>query len=144
MVVVPASGVTSPASIRSVVVLPAPLGPRNPVTRPGKTSNDTPSTAVTGPTRLTSPRISIILPAPAAHGWRREAGRGRSRRCRPGSARSLTAGGSGAAGPGPEPGPEGEAEKDHRHRAEQGLQGAVVGQRAARADSEHHQLVADR
>ena len=30
----PSVGVTRPSSIRSVVVLPAPLGPRNPVTRP--------------------------------------------------------------------------------------------------------------
>ena len=35
MVAVPAVGVTRPSSIRSVVVLPAPLGPRNPVTLPG-------------------------------------------------------------------------------------------------------------
>ena len=30
----PASGRTSPSNARSVVVLPAPLGPRNPVMRP--------------------------------------------------------------------------------------------------------------
>ena len=34
MAVVPASGRTSPSSIRRVVVFPAPLGPRNPVIRP--------------------------------------------------------------------------------------------------------------
>src|SRR5688572_22623824 len=44
---------------RSVVDLPAPLGPRNPVTRPGGTSNVSWSTAVTGPNRLLSPRTSI-------------------------------------------------------------------------------------
>ena len=41
----PASGVTRPTSIRRVVVLPAPLGPRKPVTRPGRTEKDRPSTA---------------------------------------------------------------------------------------------------
>src|SRR5215472_10646455 len=38
MVAVPLSGAARPSSIRSVVVLPAPLGPRKPVTRPGPTS----------------------------------------------------------------------------------------------------------
>ena len=42
-----------------VVVLPAPLGPRNPVTRPGRTVKLSPSTAVTGPKRLVSPSASI-------------------------------------------------------------------------------------
>jgi hypothetical protein len=43
-----------------VVVLPAPFGPRKPVTLPGITSNDRSLTAVTSPYRLVSPRISII------------------------------------------------------------------------------------
>ena len=37
MVAVPAVGCTRPSSIRRVVGLPAPLGPRIPVTRPGRT-----------------------------------------------------------------------------------------------------------
>src|SRR6516164_10761963 len=52
MVAVPLVGAARPSSIRSVVVLPAPLGPRKPVTRPGPTSKLRPSTAVTVPYRL--------------------------------------------------------------------------------------------
>ena len=43
-----------------VVVLPAPFGPRKPVTWPGNTSNDRSLTAVVWPYRLVSPRTSII------------------------------------------------------------------------------------
>ena len=46
-VAVPAVIDTSPSNIRSVVVLPAPLGPRNPVTRPAATSKLRSSTATT-------------------------------------------------------------------------------------------------
>ena len=46
MVPVPDVGVASPRIMRRVVVLPAPLGPRNPVTDPGSTVNDNPSTAL--------------------------------------------------------------------------------------------------
>jgi hypothetical protein len=49
MVAVPLVGAVRPSSIRSVVVLPAPLGPRKPVTRPGPTSKLRLSTAVTVP-----------------------------------------------------------------------------------------------
>lgn len=45
--------------MRIVVDLPDPLGPRNPVTVPGRTSNDRSSTATTLPKRLESPRASI-------------------------------------------------------------------------------------
>jgi hypothetical protein len=38
-----------PAMTRIAVVLPAPFGPRKPVTRPGLTSKETSSTAVNGP-----------------------------------------------------------------------------------------------
>src|ERR1700691_3695029 len=61
-VAVPALGCTRPSSMRSVVVLPDPLGPRKPVTRPGSTVNDRSSTARTGPKCLESPRISIGNP----------------------------------------------------------------------------------
>ena len=46
MLAVPAVGVMNPASMRMVVVLPAPLGPRKPSTSPGLTSKLTSSTAV--------------------------------------------------------------------------------------------------
>src|SRR5580658_7645170 len=59
MVAVPASGRTRPSSIRSVVVFPAPLEPRKPVTVPRSTSKLTASTASTWPNRLVRPRTSI-------------------------------------------------------------------------------------
>src|ERR1700730_3387288 len=45
---------------RIVVVLPAPFGPRKPVTWPGRTLKVSPSTAVTAPNRLTSWSTSIM------------------------------------------------------------------------------------
>src|SRR5580704_4923692 len=45
---------------RIVVVLPAPFGPRKPVTLPGSMPNVSPSTAVFSPYRFVSPRTSII------------------------------------------------------------------------------------
>ena len=47
-----------------VVVLPAPFGPRKPVTFPGATSNDRLLTAILSPYRLLSPRTSIIRMSP--------------------------------------------------------------------------------
>src|SRR4051812_33991224 len=47
MVAVPAVGLTRLSTMRSVVVFPAPFGPRKPVTRPGSTTNDRLSTALT-------------------------------------------------------------------------------------------------
>jgi len=44
-VAVPAVGSTSPASIFSVVVLPAPFGPTRPNTSPGSTANVDSATA---------------------------------------------------------------------------------------------------
>src|SRR4051812_7432558 len=55
----PAVGVISPSTIRSVVVLPAPFGPRNPTIRPSSTVNDRSSTASTSPKRFVSPATSI-------------------------------------------------------------------------------------
>ena len=57
--------------MRRVVVLPEPLGPRNPVTRPGSTVNERSSTARTGPKCLLRPLNSIGRPrvvAPAVIG----------------------------------------------------------------------------
>jgi len=58
---VPLVGRSSPAIIRMVVDLPAPFGPRNPVTTPGSTTKLSPSTAVLSPYRLVKPSISIII-----------------------------------------------------------------------------------
>ncbi len=43
-----------------VVDLPAPFGPTKPVTWPGWTVNDMPSSASAGPNRLRSPLTSIV------------------------------------------------------------------------------------
>src|SRR6266576_326605 len=62
----PAVGVISVASIRSVVVLPAPLGPRKPKISPIPTRRSTPCTASTTPPRVLNVRrrsvVSIIGP----------------------------------------------------------------------------------
>src|ERR1035438_6571366 len=50
----PAVGEISVPRIRTVVVLPAPLGPSTPRTRPGRATRSTPSSAVFLPNRLTS------------------------------------------------------------------------------------------
>ena len=60
----PASGLRSPSMISSVVVLPAPLGPRMPKNSPASTSNETPSTARTSPYVLLS--SSTLISAPMA------------------------------------------------------------------------------
>src|SRR5260221_12877511 len=60
----PAVGLSSPAMMRMVVVLPAPFGPRKPWISPLGTSRLTPSTAVNDPNFLTRPstRIMDLLP----------------------------------------------------------------------------------
>src|SRR5579859_4724262 len=57
---VPLVGASRPRMTRIVVLLPAPFGPRKPVTWPGRTAKLSPSTAVTAPKRLTSWSTSII------------------------------------------------------------------------------------
>ncbi|CCI52066.1 hypothetical protein BN13_140058 [Nostocoides jenkinsii Ben 74] len=52
IVAVPSDGRIKPSSIRKVVVLPAPFGPRKPVTRPGSTVKVRSRTAVKSPNRL--------------------------------------------------------------------------------------------
>src|ERR671910_1194974 len=69
MVAVPAVGATRPSSIRRVVVLPAPLGPRKPATVPWSIWKSSWSTASTSPKRLLSPCTLIaamarLLPEP--------------------------------------------------------------------------------
>ena len=63
---VPAVGIMKPASMRIVVDLPAPFGPRKPSTSPRATVNVTLSTAVKLPNRLVSPAISISTGWPSA------------------------------------------------------------------------------
>src|SRR5262249_6510774 len=55
MSAVPSSAASRPRMIRMVVDLPAPFGPTKPVTWPGRTVNDIPSSACPGRTRLRSP-----------------------------------------------------------------------------------------
>src|SRR6185503_20058470 len=66
----PEVGFSSPAMMRMVVVLPAPLGPRKPWISPAATSRLTPSTAVKSPYFLTRFSTRIIglprRPRPAA------------------------------------------------------------------------------
>ncbi len=59
-------GIMKPASMRIVVDLPAPFGPRKPSTSPRATLNVTSSTAVKLPKRLVRPVISISTGRPAA------------------------------------------------------------------------------
>ncbi len=61
---VPLVGASRPRMTRIVVLLPAPLGPRKPVTWPGRTVKLRPSTAVTAPKRLTSRSTSITARFP--------------------------------------------------------------------------------
>src|SRR5574341_658506 len=56
----PAVGRRIPAIILSVVVLPAPLGPRKPNSSPAGTSRSMPFTAARSPYFLDSPRSSIM------------------------------------------------------------------------------------
>src|SRR5215472_18765792 len=61
-----------------VVDFPAPLGPTKPVTCPGSTVNDIPSSATAGPNLLRKPLTSIVASMPgrlgSGGGERRHAG----------------------------------------------------------------------
>ncbi|PSK52165.1 hypothetical protein B0E38_04863 [Streptomyces sp. 111WW2] len=61
MVTWPAVGLSRPRIIRIVVDLPEPLGPRKPVTAPGRTWKERLYTAVLSPYRLVRPTASIML-----------------------------------------------------------------------------------
>src|SRR5215217_7498139 len=63
---VPASGSSRVARMRTVVVLPAPLGPRTPSTVPGATSRSTPSSARTAPKDFTRPLTWMAGASPAS------------------------------------------------------------------------------
>src|SRR5207245_3868174 len=60
MVTVPLVGLSRPAIMRMVVVLPAPLGPRKPWISPGSTERLTPSTAVKEPYDLTTDATALM------------------------------------------------------------------------------------
>src|SRR4051812_7470418 len=65
----PADGGTRPVIIRIVVVLPAPFGPRKPVTVPGSRAKDTSSTTVRLPYCLVSPLTLIISGSSGGRPW---------------------------------------------------------------------------
>src|SRR5260221_11189807 len=60
MVIRPLEGLSSPAMMRMVVVLPAPFGPRNPWISPGSTERLTPFTAVEEPDVLTRAPAAVM------------------------------------------------------------------------------------
>src|SRR5688572_28486065 len=60
MVTLPLVGLSRPAMMRIVVVLPAPFGPRKPWISPGSTARLTLSTAVNDPYLLTSASTAIM------------------------------------------------------------------------------------
>src|SRR5256885_4500999 len=64
----PASGSTSPATMRSTVLLPRPDGPRRERTSPGAASRDTSSTATTAPNDLRRRRTLSAGAAPLTAG----------------------------------------------------------------------------
>ena len=61
----PADGAISVPSVRTVVVLPAPFGPRKPNTSPQPTLNETSPKAVRSPKRLVNPS-TVIASSPSA------------------------------------------------------------------------------
>ena len=65
----PAVGSSKPASMRSSVVLPQPDGPSSEKNSPRRMSNETSSTALTGPKCLETPWIEIMLSL-CCHGFR--------------------------------------------------------------------------
>src|SRR5258708_39871658 len=64
MVIRPLVGLSSPAMMRMVVVLPAPFGPRKPWISPGSTERLTPSTAVKEPYVLTRAPTPVVASGP--------------------------------------------------------------------------------
>lgn len=56
----PAEGAANPVIILSVVVLPAPFAPRNPVIRPGLAWNEILSIMLLLPYRFDKPRMEIL------------------------------------------------------------------------------------
>src|SRR5437867_3945551 len=85
----PASGSTSPATMRSTVLLPHPEGPRRERNSPGAASRDTSSTATTAPKDLRSRRTPSAGAAPLTAGATLRAERRSSRDLAPPSLRPL-------------------------------------------------------
>ncbi len=80
----PDVGIVRPSSVRRVVVLPAPLGPRKPSTRPGSALKLRPSTASVAPKRLVSESTSSIAsPVRSSRARRTRAAPRAPPRCRP-------------------------------------------------------------
>src|SRR5437588_3740841 len=69
MVTYPPDGRTNPSAIRSVVVLPAPLGPRKPVIEPGSTVKLSRSTARMLPLNTLESSWTTICPSAGAVSW---------------------------------------------------------------------------
>ena len=86
---VPSSAASRPRITRIVVDLPAPLGPTNPVTWPGRTVNDIPSSATAGPNRLRRPLTSIVASIPGRLGNQGGLGRHARERSSPSLARGC-------------------------------------------------------
>src|SRR3954452_870147 len=82
MVAVPAVGTVSPSSARMLVVFPEPVGPRNAVIRPGRTSTERSSTAVRVRYRFVREVKEMATGAPfgsvggGERAWRARLGRG--------------------------------------------------------------------
>src|SRR4030095_15166082 len=72
----PASGSTSPATMRSTVLLPQPDGPRRDRNSPGTASSETSATATTAPNDLRSPETRSAGAAPLTAGDTSPARRG--------------------------------------------------------------------
>src|SRR5215831_5497770 len=70
---------------RIVVVLPAPFGPRKPVTLPGSMPNVRSSTATLSPYRFVSPRTSIMETGPLREPSREVAQQGKKVASQPSS-----------------------------------------------------------
>jgi hypothetical protein len=68
-VAVPEVGAMRVPSVRTVVVFPAPFGPRKPKTSPRLISNETSSNATLSPKRLLRPRtesaVAVVIPPPS-------------------------------------------------------------------------------
>jgi hypothetical protein len=62
----PSSGRSSPVTIDSVVVFPAPFGPTRPMNRPDGRSRSMPATAACSPNRFHSPRTRTAGGSPSA------------------------------------------------------------------------------
>ena len=72
----PAVGRCRSSSSRIVVVLPAPLGPRNPNTCPGSTLRSRRSTATVAPNDFVNPRVSIAATIAGSSAYQIPAGAG--------------------------------------------------------------------